>query len=66
MNDLQRLFAKDPLDLTDIDLDAMISDLRSRRSQFILGSKRAGSVKKDAKPLPKGFDLQDLLGDPIK
>lgn len=54
MTDIAELFARDPLDLTDQDLDAIIAKLRASRAAFNEGAKGAGNMKKMApKPLAK-------------
>lgn len=45
MDDITVLFQKDPLELTDIDLDLLISKMRQARGQFNLGAMKAGSTK---------------------
>lgn len=60
MSDIAELFARDPLDLTDQDLDTIIAKLRASRAAFNAGEKSAGSMKPKAtkkaldpnKPIP--------------
>lgn len=47
--DLDVLMNRDPLDLTDPDLDRIIGYLRSQRSNYAQGDKKAGKQPK-AKP----------------
>lgn len=67
MSDLATLFARDPLELTDQDLDAIVAKLRESRHQFNAGNMRAGSTKpktekqKQAEELGSKLDLKDLL-----
>lgn len=46
MSDLAELFARDPLRLSQQDLDVIIARYRAARTQFELGAKSAGSSKK--------------------
>lgn len=43
--DITELFAKDPLQYTEQDLDAIIARFREARRQFNLGNVKAGSTK---------------------
>lgn len=60
MSDIAELFSRDPLDLTDQDLDQIIAKLRASRAAFNSGEKGAGNMKKIApkkaldpsKPIP--------------
>ena len=67
--DLTELFARDPLELSDQDLDAIIARLREQRSQFNLGNAMAGSMKpktekqKAIQSLADKLDLGDLKLD---
>lgn len=61
MTDISELFARDPLQLTDQDLDVIIKVQREARAQYLAGgrgSKSAGSKAKTA-PGPKPT-LEDL------
>ena len=42
---LAAYFAKDPMSLSEQDLDTIITKLRSQRKRFVLGDKSAGSTK---------------------
>lgn len=55
MNDLQTLFDRDPLTLTQTDIQEIIKAFRFARTQF--------NVKTPAakKPTPAQIDLEDLL-----
>jgi hypothetical protein len=43
--DIARIFAEDPLKLTKDDIGALITKLRSQRTQFTLGNQSAGKMK---------------------
>lgn len=69
---IAELFAKDPLDLTDQDLDKIVAVLREQRSRFVnLGDKGVGKpearkgktqkTKESAQDILKKVDLGDLL-----
>lgn len=45
MTDIAELFARDPLDLSDQDIDAIIVKFREQRSQYNMGNAMAGSTK---------------------
>lgn len=45
MTDIQELFSRDPLSLTETDITALIEKLRQSRGQYNLGSMKAGSMK---------------------
>ena len=66
MTDLAELMSRDPLGLSDQDLDAIIFRLRQARSQYKLGSKSAGNPKKTTKTKTSQIDLEalGLLGSP--
>lgn len=70
MSDIAELFDRDPLKLTDQDLDTIITSLRQQRANFNLGAKAAGSMKpakpKTAKTVAAQIDLASLglLGGP--
>jgi len=62
------LFARDPLKLTKSDIDTIISELRKKRANYMLGEKGAGSMKPAktaAKPKAKATsaDLAALMKD---
>ena len=66
MSDIAELFARDPLNLSRADIDAIITYYRSARANFILGEKQAGSTKKlkaasEPKPKMTALDLDDLM-----
>lgn len=65
MADIAELFARDPLSLTDDDIDEVIKAFRDMRYKFNLGDTRAGKVAKTPKALEKAEadELKDLLGD---
>lgn len=45
MTDIAELFARDPMQLSEQDLDQIIRAFREMRGQFNLGAKAAGSTK---------------------
>ena len=51
MSDIAELFDRDPLSLSEQDLDTIIKTLRDQRASFKLGEKAAG--KQPAKPKEK-------------
>lgn len=63
MSDISELFSRDPLTLTDADIDKIVEDFRSRRHLFNAGHKAAGSTKpktqkqKDVQSLADELDL---------
>lgn len=63
---LDELFARDPLGLTNNDLDAIASELRDHRSLWIVADEDAKNKKKstprgESKPVPDGgISLDDL------
>lgn len=61
MSDIAELFARDPHDLSDADLDLIVQKYREQRKQFNLGAK----PKDPAKPAKatKGSALLSQLGD---
>lgn len=62
MNDIEELFNKHPLTLTDSDLDELIKIERDARAKYMAGNKSAGSKKNVVAPT---LSLADLgLGGP--
>lgn len=57
MSDLATLYARDPLDLSDADLDIIILKLREQRANFKLDEKTPKAPKKPAAP---AIDLSAL------
>lgn len=55
MTDISELFARDPLQLGQQDIDAIIARMRAARHQFNLGNPSAGKMK----PNPKVDALND-------
>lgn len=45
MSDIAELFRRDPLSLSEQDLDEIIAKFRTARSQFNLGNLQAGATK---------------------
>lgn len=62
MTDLAELFARDPLTLTKDDISALVTELRSRRSQFTLGAQKAGNVKAPTAKQKASAELATNLG----
>ena len=63
---IAELFERDPLSLTDRDLDVIIAKLRESRAQFQLGQKAPTAPKvkapKKLEPIPAGTKIDlDLL-----
>jgi len=63
---LDELFARDPLELTNDDLDAIASELRDHRRLWVVADEEAKNKKKGTprgtrKPVPEGgISLDDL------
>lgn len=68
MSDLAELMQRDPIKVSDQDLDAIILRLRQARAQYNLGAKGAGNPKKTTKTKAATIDLGalGLLGAPAK
>jgi hypothetical protein len=61
MSDISELFARDPEQLTDRDLDQIVAHLQTLRSQFMLGAKSAGNMKpKKATEKITSLNIDDL------
>lgn len=60
--DIAQLFARDPLGLSDRDLDAIIDRLRASRKNFLKGDKTAGSMKPKSKAAKEREELKAVLG----
>ena len=64
--DIAELFARDPLSLSDQDIDRIVSKFREMRGQYNLGNAMAGSTKpktvkqKAALDIASKLDLGDL------
>lgn len=59
--DLNELMNRDPLGLSDTDIDAIVAGMRERRHRFNLGDQKAGSAKPRATPKAlKGLDDEVL------
>jgi hypothetical protein len=61
MSEIAELYARDPLELTESDIEALIADLRKRRANFKKGNKTAGKVPKQTKTLIPNMDLGSIL-----
>lgn len=67
--DIAELFARDPLELSDIDIGRLVDKFREMRGQYALGNAMAGSTKaktpkqKQVVDLATKLDLKDLFGD---
>jgi hypothetical protein len=57
MSDITELFARDPLQLTDQDLDLIIGKLRELRQQYVQNPKPTTAAKQ---PKAKAASLEDL------
>lgn len=55
--DIQELFSRDPLSLTDDDLRTLVERFRAARKQFNLGNMKAGSTKPKTEKQKKTEDL---------
>ena len=62
MSDIAILFAKDPLKLTNDDLDKAIAAMREARHKFGAGDKTAGAAPKltEKEKVAQKLDLGDL------
>lgn len=59
---IAELFARDPLSLSDQDIDAIIDRLRTQRKRFVLGDKTAGNPK-GLKKTAKEEAASKIVGD---
>lgn len=57
---MNELMERDPLSLSDQDLDQIVACLREKRAQFDLGDKAAGNKKAAEKEKVKNISLTDL------
>lgn len=62
MTDITELFARDPLQLEDQDIDAIIARFRESRKAFNLGNMKAGSTKPKTKTEKATAELRKKLG----
>lgn len=62
MTDLSELFARDPLELTDQDLDLIIKEMREKRALYLKGGHGSKSVATKAKITPGNKPTLDDLG----
>lgn len=62
MSDLSELFARDPLKLTNEDIESIIQHYRNARQQHLIGDAKAGKAPKPAKgeKQPLNLSLDDL------
>ena len=61
MTDISELFARDPENLSNADLDEIVKHLQGLRAQFMLGAKTAGTMKKKASTTKvAAIDLKEL------
>lgn len=63
MTDLSELFARDPLTLTNPDIDRIIEQMRAARHQFNAGNMKAGSTKAPTEKQKQVSDLADRIGE---
>lgn len=61
MSDISELFSRDPLTLTDQDIDKIVEDYRGRRHLFNAGVKNAGSTKPKTEKQKEVQSLADKL-----
>ena len=57
MIDIALLFARNPLQLTRLDIDSIVEEMRKSRHAFTLGNVKAGSTKP---PTAKQKEINDL------
>jgi hypothetical protein len=62
VTDLAELFSRNPLELTNPDLDAIITEMRGMRHAFNAGNMKAGTTKKKEKDVDSIVDKLDLKG----
>lgn len=61
---IAELMARDPLKLTEQNIDAIITDLRSKRHKFLAGNIKAGTpVKKKTAAQKKAEAAEKLVGN---
>ena len=60
---ISELFARDPLKLSQQDLDSIIAKLREQCSKFVGGNLTAGKPAKKTAAVKAGQALLDKLGD---
>ena len=68
MSDFADLMAKDPLSLTEQDIETVVSTLRQQRARYVLGDKKVGTpeprkskAQKERETKALALDLGDLL-----
>jgi hypothetical protein len=61
MNDIAELMARDPLQLTKENIDAIIAEMRKSRHQFNAGNMTAGSTKPKTEKQKQVLALADKL-----
>lgn len=60
-NAINELIARDPLELSDQDIDTIADFLRARRKEFMLEEAKKANRPKTKKPIPQGgLSLGDL------
>ena len=60
------LFARDPMSLSDQDIDKIVTHLRAQRARYVQGDMTAGRTKPKAPPKPSATSALNLdldLGD---
>jgi hypothetical protein len=66
MSDIAELFARDPLSLSDPDIDVLIAHYRKARENFLLGDAKAGkSPARKEKAPPKNLDISGINLDDL-
>lgn len=61
MSDLAELFARDPLQLSNADLDTIIAKMRAMRANFNAGNMKAGSTKPQSEKQKAALAIADTL-----
>ena len=59
--DIAELFARDPLQLSQLDLEHIIEEFRKARNNFSLGNPKAGSTKPPTEKQKQVISLADKL-----
>ena len=62
MSELAELFARDPLNYVDGDIDTIVATLRKQRKRFVAGDKTAGSPKPPSAAKVKRDAINETVG----